>query len=226
MDAPDLPTDYRNDPAARRAEWHRYYSEKRIGHQWLQVHLLQGLDVERVLEVGPNLGLVTALLDNAGYAVTTLDVLPSQYPRHGIPHIEGELTAIPADRLSGFDAIICCETLEHLHWERVDDVLKTFRAAAPRHLIVSVPYMGLQLDWRLYFNAHRWRSKFSFKKLNFLKTFRFDDQADPWGHKWEVGYRGRGLRDLEAKLSATGWNIAQREFTSPTRSVFYRLTPA
>ena len=31
------------DPAGRRAEWFRYYSEKRIGHQWFQVHLLQGL---------------------------------------------------------------------------------------------------------------------------------------------------------------------------------------
>lgn len=226
MAASDLPTDYRNDPAARQAEWHRYYSEKRIGHQWLQVHLLQDLDVRTVLEVGPNLGLVTALLDNAGYRVTTLDVLPSQYPRPEIEHIQAELTAVPAERIAGYDAIICCETLEHLPWARVDDVLNCFRLAAPGHLIVSVPYVGLQLDWRLYVNAHTWRSKFSFKKLNFLKEFRFDETADPWGHKWEAGYRGRSLKALEAKFTATGWAVAAREFTTPTRSVFYRLTPA
>ena len=225
MSTSELPTDYRNDPAARQAEWHRYYSEKRIVHQWLQVHLLEGLPVRTVLEVGPSLGLVTALLDNAGYEVTTLDVLPSQYPRAHIGHIEAELTAVAPERIAGFDAIICCETLEHLHWERVDDVLATFRAAQPGYLVLSVPYMGLQLDWRLYFNSHRLRTSLSFKKLNFLKRFRFDDEADPWGHKWEVGYRGRSLKALEAKFAAAGWAVQAREFTAQTRSVFYRLIP-
>ena len=75
------PTDYRNNPGARQKEWFRYYSEKRIGHQWFQLHLLDGLTVQSVLEVGPNLGLVSALLVNAGFTVTTMDMLPSQDPR-------------------------------------------------------------------------------------------------------------------------------------------------
>ena len=57
----------------RLAEWHRYYSAKRIGQQWTQVHLLRDLPVQTVLEVGPYMGLATALMDNAGYDVTTLD---------------------------------------------------------------------------------------------------------------------------------------------------------
>ena len=40
------------EEAARLAEWHRYYLEKRIGQQWLQLRLLDGLPVRRVLEVG------------------------------------------------------------------------------------------------------------------------------------------------------------------------------
>jgi hypothetical protein len=60
----------------RRNAWFGYHTPKRIGQQLLQVQLLDGLAVERVLEVGPHLGLVTALLDNAGYAVTTLDLGP------------------------------------------------------------------------------------------------------------------------------------------------------
>jgi len=224
--AAEAPPDWRRDPAGRRREWFRYYSEKRIGHQWFQLHLLDGLPVERVLEVGPNLGLVTALLDNAGFRVTTLDMLPAQYERQDIPHIEADLLAVPPERLAGFDAIVCCETLEHLHWEKVEAVLAAFRRAAPRFLVVSVPYMGFQLEWRVYLNAHRWRRSFSLKWLKFLKPFRFDERADPWGHKWEVGYRGRSLADLEAKLAATGWRIRRRDFTSPCRSVFYLLEPA
>ncbi|MDP6690847.1 MAG: class I SAM-dependent methyltransferase, partial [Alphaproteobacteria bacterium] len=117
------------DPGARRAEWFRYYSDKRIGQQWFQLHLLDGLAVQSVLEVGPNLGLVSALLANAGFDVTTLDMLPSQDPRPDIPHIQGELTAIDSAQLAGHDAILCCETLEHLPWDQVQEVLQKFRAA-------------------------------------------------------------------------------------------------
>ncbi|MEE1556136.1 MAG: class I SAM-dependent methyltransferase [Alphaproteobacteria bacterium] len=212
------------NPGARRAEWFRYYSDKRIGQQWFQLHLLDGLEVQSVLEVGPNLGLVTALLANAGFIVTTLDMLPSQDPRADVPHIQGELTAIDSDRLSGHDAILCCETLEHLPWERVQDVLAKFHAARPKYLVISVPYMGFQIDWRLYLNRVKFRSKFSFKKLNFLRRYQID-QADPWGHKWEVGYRGHSLAALEEKIGMAGWRINRRDFTSPTRSVFHLLSP-
>jgi hypothetical protein len=217
--------DYTEDPSARRDEWFRYYSEKRIGHQWFQVHLLQGLDVETVLEIGPGLGLVTAMLDNAGYRVTTLDFLPSQYDRPHIEHIQADLAEVEAERLAGFDAILCCETLEHFRWEAVDDLLRKFHAAAPRYLLFSVPFMGFQLDWRLYFNTSTWRSRFSFKKARALRAFKFDAEADPLGHKWEAGYRGRSLKALEQKIATCGWRVCRRDFTSPTRSVFYLLEP-
>ena len=223
-DASNEPADL-TDPAARRAEWFRYYSGTRIGQQWFQLHLLDGLAVQKVLEVGPNLGLVSALLANAGFTVTTMDVLPSQDPRPDIPHIQGELTGMDSARLAGHDAILCCETLEHLPWDRVQGVLAKFHAAAPRYLIISVPYMGFQIDWRLYLNAVTLRSKFSFKKLNFLFRFK-EDRTDPWGHKWEAGYRGHSLAALEGKIKAAGWRIERRDFTSPTRSVFYLLCPA
>jgi hypothetical protein len=226
MDEIDGSHDYRDDPEARRAEWFRYYSAKRIGHQWFQVHLLDGLPVRRVLEVGPNLGLVSALLHNAGFEVTTLDRLPPQYDLPGATHIQADLTDVEADVLSGFDAIICCETLEHLWWRDVDAVLATFRAAAPKFLIVSVPYQGLQLDLRVYANRFVWRPAFAFKKFYGLRRFRPDVARDPHGHKWEAGYKGYSLKALEAKLVAAGWRVRRRDFTSPTRSVFYLLEPA
>ena len=218
------PTDYRNNPGARRKEWFRYYSEKRIGHQWFQLHLLDGLTVQSVLEVGPNLGLVSALLVNAGFTVTTMDILPSQDPRPNINHIRCDLTEVDAKTLSGQDVIICCETLEHLPWDRVQMVLTKFFAAQPKYLIISVPYMGFQIDWRLYLNAFTWRSKLSFKKLNFLRPFKIDE-SNPWDHKWEAGYKGYSLAAIETKIAAAGWRIIRRDFTSPTRSVFYLLDP-
>ena len=176
--------------------------------------------------VSTGLGLVTAMLDNAGFQVTTLDFLPSQFERGHIEHIQSDLRDVTAAQISGHDAIICCETLEHFHWDEVDEFLRRFLAAGPNYLLISVPYMGLQLDWRLYLNALTWRSAFSLKKFKSLARFRPDEEADPLCHKWEVGYRGTGLKALEDKLRDNGWRIERREFTSPTRSVFFLLTPA
>lgn len=211
------------DPHERRHEWFRYYSEKRIVHQWLQVHLLAGLEVERVLEIGPGLGLVSAMLANAGFTVTTLDIAPTPHQRAEINHIQADLRTLDAADLSDFDAIVCCETLEHLAWEEVDRALGVFRDSGARYVVMSVPYQGVQIDWRLYLNRFVWRHSFAFKKLKFLKTFHFDAAGDPWCHKWEVGYRGTSVMALEAKLVGAGFAIRERAFSSPCRSVFYLL---
>ena len=187
------------DSPQRRREWFRYYSEKRIAHQWLQMHLLAGLEVERVLEIGPGLGLVSAMLANAGFTVTTLDIAPAPHQSAGIGHIRADLRRISAAEIAGFDAIVCCETLEHLPWDEVDRALGVFRDSGARHVVISVPYQGFQIDWRLYLNRFLWRQGFAFKKLKFLKTFRFDAAADPWCHKWEVGYRGTGRQGARSQ---------------------------
>ena len=209
-------------PQSYRREWFRYYSAKRITHQWFQVHLLEDLAVESVLEIGPGLGLVTAILRHAGFTVTTLDRLAPLDGGAGGPHIEADLRELPADRLAGFDVILCCETLEHISWHEIDGVLAKLRQSGVRYVVISVPYEGLQVDFRLYFNRFKAAEYLAFRKLKFLTRFRADD-ADPHGHKWEVGYRGTGLKALEAKLRAAGFAIRKRDFTSPTRSVFFVL---
>ncbi|MBH64269.1 MAG: hypothetical protein CL569_17850 [Alphaproteobacteria bacterium] len=216
--------DYSDDPAARRAEWFRYYSEKRITHQWFQVHLLQDLpEVRSVLEVGPGLGLVSAMLHNAGFSVTTLDRLPPQYAHPETEYLQAELADVEPGALSGFDCILCCETLEHLYWDDVDGILSKFRDSGVPWLVISVPYQGFQGEFRAYFNGHTARQMMSLKSLKFLKKFTFDAESDPYGHKWEVGYRGHGLKALESKLTGAGFRIHRRDFTSPTRSVFFVL---
>ncbi|MGH6719645.1 MAG: class I SAM-dependent methyltransferase [Alphaproteobacteria bacterium] len=204
-----------------RAPWAAYCTAKRIGHQWLQVALLNELPVQRVLEIGPYLGLVTAMLANAGYDVTTLDDGPPAFASPAVPHIAADLATLAPARVAGFDAILCCETLEHLPWDAVPGVLASLRAAQPRHLIVAVPYEAFQLSFSLYLNRYRIEHGFQLKKFRFLRRFR--PAAEPGGHHWEIGYRGLGLTAWERRLGDAGWRIRRRAFTHPCRSVFHVL---
>ena len=207
------------DPA-KKAEWLAYYSRKRIIHQWTQLDLLGVTDCRTVLEVGPALGLVTSLLVNSGYEVTTLDRAPRSFRYPNVPHLEKDICELRSEEIAGFDAILCCETLEHIEWERVGSVLATFRESGAKYLIVSVPYMGFQLFAEVYVNSNMLRQYFSMKKLLWRKRF----QPEPvGGHQWEVGYRGYTLKLWERRLSESGWSVTRRDFTEHCRSVFHLL---
>lgn len=208
-----------DDDERRRAEWHHYYSEKRIVQQWMQVHLLAGLPIGRVLEVGPYLGLATAMLDNAGYEVTTLDLFQPAFHRPSRPHIEADLTEMEVEAIRGFDAIICCETLEHLRWEEACRVLAVFHASGARFLVLSVPYEGAQLFYDIYANPFAFRHRMASRKVNRFRRFKPDD--DPWGHKWELGFRNYSVKRWEAAIRDAGWTIRRREFTAACRSAFH-----
>jgi hypothetical protein len=208
------------DNAFTRDEWIAYYSQKRILHQWTQLSLLTRTPGRRVLEVGPAIGLVTAMLANGGYDVTTLDQVEKPFARPQTPHLRHDVTTLTGTEIAGFDAILCCETLEHLDWEAVGGVLAAFRASGARNLIVSVPYMGFQVTLDFYANRLGARHYFSLKKLLFRREFRREPAG---GHQWEVGYKGMPLRRWEARLKENGWAIVRREFTAHTRSVFHLL---
>jgi hypothetical protein len=204
----------------RRAEWLSYYSRKRIVHQWMQLDLLGAVECQKILEIGPALGLVTAMLANAGYDVHTLDIGPKAFADPATPHLEKDLRMLQGREIEGFDAILCCETLEHLEWEAVSQVLNMLRSSNAKFLIVSVPFMGFQLTFDLYFNKYVSRHYFSLKK--FLSNKAFVPEP-PGGHQWEVGYKGYALEVWEERLTECGWAIRKRDFSGHCRSVFHLL---
>jgi hypothetical protein len=206
--------------AFSKQQWDAYYSRKRIIQQWTQVHLLGTVDCQKVLEVGPAFGLVTSLLVNAGYEVETLDRVPRAFDYPDVPHHQKDVCELRGDQISGYDAIICCETLEHIGWERVGPVLSAFRDSGAKYLIVSVPYMAFQIFLEIYVNRSTFRQHFSMKKLLSRRGFTAEP---PGGHQWEVGYKGRALRIWERRLRDSGWSIVQRDFTEHCRSVFHVL---
>src|SRR5262249_4395930 len=134
--------------------------------------------------------------------------------------LQKDLCQVRSDEIAGYDAIVCCETLEHIEWDRVGAILRMFRDSSARYLIVSVPYMAFQLLFEIYLNSHTARQYFSMKKFLSLKQFTAEP---PGGHQWEIGYRGYRLQDWEDRLTDSGWAIVTREFSEHCRSVFHVL---
>lgn len=205
---------------SRKQDWLDYYSRKRIVQQWTQIHLLGTIDCKKILEIGPALGLVTSMLVNIGYEVHTLDMVPRAFDYPAVPHHRKDICELQADEIAGYDAILCCETLEHIEWERVGPILSRFRESGAKYLIVSVPYMAFQVFLELYANSRTFRQYFSMKKLLWRKDFIAEAAG---GHQWEVGYKGYPLRRWESRLKDSGWSIVTREFTEHCRSVFHVL---
>jgi hypothetical protein len=139
-----------------------------------------------VLEIGPALGLVTSLLVNIGYEVTTVDRAPRSFCYPNVPHPEKDVCELQSKDIAGFDTILCCETLEHIEWNRVGSVLAAFREGGAKYLIVSVPYMGFQVLIELYVNSNTLRQYFSMKKFLWQKYFQPEPAGGHQG-KWGTG---------------------------------------
>ena len=183
--------------------------------------LLQDIPIQRVPEIGPYLGLVTAMMASAGYAVTTLDIAAQSHGIGSKSHIQTDICNLDPEEIRGFDAILCCETLEHIQWHTIDPVLQRIVAAGIPWLILSLPFEGFQFAFELYFNLQRWRRRSHFRKFRFLRRFTIQSETEWEAHKWEIGYRGHSLKAFEHKIEAAGFQITQREFTSGCRSVFF-----
>jgi hypothetical protein len=210
------------DLTHHRQQWYAYYSQKRIVHQWFQLKLLEGLPVQKVLEVGPHLGVVSAMLTSAGYDLTTLDVEPQSKLSFAQKHITADVTNLNPQDLAGHDAILCCETLEHIVWDDVGSVLQTFAASKVPYLILSVPYNGLQFWLELYLNPFKASRSSAFKCKN-LRPFRYKKTTDnaAWEtHKWEAGYKNHPVAKVVEMVEANGWNVDRKDFTAGCRSLF------
>lgn len=187
--------------------------------------MLSDLPVRRVLEIGPYLGLVTAMLLNAGYDVTTLDVDRSHADERLAGRVEwltGDVRNLGSLGLNQrqFDAVICCETLEHLPYEAVPRSLDDIAAIGARYLVLSVPFMGSQLTFEFYANRFMVKKYTSLKKFMGWKRFPVPKDSGDWEpHKWEIGYRNFPLDAFLAMVSKR-FSVLETDFTAGCRSVF------
>lgn len=147
------------------------------------------------LEVGPGAGLLTALLKNMEFDVTTLDV-----NKLLLPDIVADVLNIPC-RNDMYDVVCAFEILEHLPFQSLTPALAEMSRVSKGRVIISVPdHAGLK------------RSNFGFMMCLFGRTIQYYSEPRPKykditnseEHRWEIGIRGIEVRNVLESIKNAG----------------------
>lgn len=217
----DILQQYAKNPVVRKSEFFRYYSNKRIQHQLKQLDMLRDLPSVRLTEIGSYLGFATALFLAAGFKVQTIDAGPVEVLGEITPqnHIPKNILEITPTDLADQNVIVCCETLEHLHFSEVESVLQTFYASKAEWLLISVPYRCLSID--IQFIKNPFSSLFNWiVKLPSKRSQNFKPHPEPHGHKWELGYKEYPLEKLTNTLKNAGFSVTKMDYVGSVQSAF------
>ncbi len=157
----------------------RYLNEGRFVDYHHTIRLVMRPDVREVLEVGPGNGLVTWILRHAGYGVHTLDCEASVKP-----DTVGDIRALPFPAGS-FDAVICCQVLEHLRFEEFQPILRQFYKVSRKYLVLSLPHVVPV--WSVIARLPIFGSFWGSVPIPFRKSIDLSDHPE---HFWSVGSKG------------------------------------
>lgn len=169
-----------------------------IGHQ---INLMaKHFPNSSIMEIGVGNGLATQLLREDGHAVTTFDI-----DRRLNPDIEGSI--VDNDLSDGqFDAILCCQVLEHLPWEEVPKALAQIHRIVGSGAVISVPTVQ-RVTGFFYFSAKR-NGKRQFQ-VPFLSKTGQPMRVKGDSHYWELG-ANKTDKEFEALIVGAGFRIVEQ----------------
>lgn len=160
--------------------WISYYN---------QIKFVLDSDIKSILVIGKGDGVVPNLLKEY-IEVETFDIEETLKPDY-----LGDILELDKIIKKKYDAILCCEVLEHLPFKEFENCLIQIEKRIKNKVILSLPQQKLGIKIKIkvpkipelksYVSIFRfWRSK--------SKIFA--------GHFWEIGIKGYPLKRIEEKL--------------------------
>ena len=159
-----------------------YFLPGRFAAYAYQIREIIDSEAKHVLEIGPGNGIVSFVLREVGIDVITLDI---DYSTN--PDCIATTLNIPFSNNS-FDAILCCQVLEHLPWTSFRSAMKELVRVANSSIILSMPHICKR--YYIDFKLPRIKRIMWEKYIDF-ETVPLDKDAE---HKWEIG---RGASEKE-----------------------------
>jgi ubiquinone/menaquinone biosynthesis C-methylase UbiE len=165
-----------------------------------------------VLEIGLDKGIVSLILKNFGFSVTTLD-----HSKKLCPDIVASVTDMPLDDGS-FDMVLCCEVLEHIPYSDFEKALREIYRVTCKHLIITLPdkdrFYSIAAKLPLMNRVRRLCVECPFL---FPKKHKYDGE-----HYWEIGKKGYSLGRICKSINNSGFTITStyRMCEIPSQRIF------
>jgi hypothetical protein len=155
-----------------------YFDIRQLMAQTMQIKHIHDLKPSCMIEIGIGNGLTSSFFRNSGIEVLTADINPNLNP-----DICCSLSEV-VERINGrkFDLVVCCEVLEHMPVEQLEDNIRTLRALGHR-LFLTLPAYTRSLGVSGVFKVPFLKAKDFFLCFFFPKRVNLGDTE----HFWEVG---------------------------------------
>jgi SAM-dependent methyltransferase len=177
-------------------DFSQYVTEYRFSSYWHQLDWVFRTAPRQVLEIGVGPGLIALYLRAQGIHVCTVDMENALQP-----DICASVTNLPfADK--SFDAILCCQVLEHLPFKNFDQCLRELRRVCGKRLVLSLPDKtpGLAMSIRVP-NFLFWDFCLSLPAAIREPIRRVRE------HHWEIGRWGYSSRRITKHLKNAGFSL-------------------
>lgn len=157
-----------------------YVNEERFCSYYKQIEEIIKSNAKTLLLIGMGDGIVSHLLTKIrpDLQITTLDFASDLYP-----DICCDIRELSDHVKEKFDAVLCCQVLEHLPYEDFENILQQIKSVlSPQGtFILSLPDGGIEIRFLIHFPKLKYIN--SFKRLcrYHKKDFPFNGE-----HYWEI----------------------------------------
>jgi hypothetical protein len=166
-----------------------------------QIRLLSYHQCSQVLEIGVGKGLLGHFLGNFPHLRHCgLDIAADLRP-----HVVGSVLRMPfSDRQ--FEAVVCCQVLEHLKFEDFLPALREIRRVSRKLVILSLPDQRRRIGLGVCLFRKGW-----FRTEWGLPGSRSGREGMCPRHFWEIGHtRQTSLKAVQQHISEAGFTLEER----------------
>lgn len=203
-----------NQVKSEHYSFNSYLPKDRWCSYWHQIDEVLKSSPSKVLLIGKGDGIVGKILND----IYSINVRSFDYAEDLKPDYKGDIRCIESIIPKGekFDTIICCQVLEHIHFEDFESVIASLYNITGKYFILSLPH----INWSFRILIRLFNKQISKQLIFNRKNVRlcFDGQ-----HYWEIGSLGCSVNKVENILKK--YFVIERVFNVREKSYhrFYIL---
>lgn len=164
------------------------------------------------LVIGVGDGIVPLIIERFGYLVDTFDFDDSLNPTYC-----GDIRNLDEIVKTSYDCVICCQVLEHIEYDQLENIIQMISGIASERLIISLPVR--KTEFSIYIDLPKIKEivklRLIFPKW-WIKNIKWEGQ-----HYWEVGIHGKSKKDIKRLISK--YFIIMHDFHVPMYSFHWFL---